>query len=101
MTPTARLPTSRGQPSTEPQPSTFFQVSSSTTGWLRGSRPRSWIRVSSRASQPRAFSSRSRLPPRLRLALDRNSELLKGLPGTLDGYRLLVEESGNFRALGT
>ena len=33
--------------------------------------------------------------------VDRNSELLKGLPGTLDGYRLLVEESGKFRALGT
>lgn len=32
---------------------------------------------------------------------DKNSESLRGLPHTLDGYRLLVEESGDFRALGT
>jgi hypothetical protein len=33
--------------------------------------------------------------------VDRNSELLRRLPGKLDGYRLLVEQSGEFRALGT
>jgi len=30
---------------------------------------------------------------------DKNSEFLRGLPGTIDGYRLLVVESGNFHAL--
>jgi len=34
-------------------------------------------------------------------AVDRNSELLRQLPDTLEGYLLQVEESGEFRALGT
>ena len=32
--------------------------------------------------------------------VDRNSKLLRGIPSTLDGYRIRVEESGEFRALG-
>ena len=33
--------------------------------------------------------------------VDRNSELLRQIPDTLEGYLLQVEESGEFRALGT
>jgi len=33
--------------------------------------------------------------------VDKNSELLRQVPNTLEGYPLLVEESGEFRALGT
>ena len=34
------------------------------------------------------------------LVVDRKSKFLKEIPGTLDGYRVRVEESGEFRALG-
>ena len=33
--------------------------------------------------------------------VDRNSELLKRIPDNLEGYPLQIEESGEFRALGT
>ena len=33
--------------------------------------------------------------------MDRNSKLLKQIPDSIEGYRLQVEESGKFRALGT
>jgi len=33
--------------------------------------------------------------------VDRNSELLRRIPNTLEGYPLVVEESGELRALGT
>ncbi len=33
--------------------------------------------------------------------LDRNTELLRRIPDTLEGYPVQVEESGEFRALGT
>ena len=33
--------------------------------------------------------------------VDSNSEALKLLPGNLEGYLLNIEESGEFRALGT
>ena len=33
--------------------------------------------------------------------IDRNSKLLKQIPDSIEGYRLQVEQSGKFRALGT
>jgi len=33
--------------------------------------------------------------------MDRNSKLLRQIPDSIEGYRLQVEESGEFRALGT
>ena len=33
--------------------------------------------------------------------MDRNSKLLRQIPDSIEGYRLKVEESGEFRALGT
>ena len=32
--------------------------------------------------------------------LDRNSEFLRRIPSTLEGYPVKIEESGEFRALG-
>ena len=33
--------------------------------------------------------------------VDRNTEFLRRIPSTLEGYPVQVEESGEFRALGT